>query len=67
MSISYGAVFSREKNSELSQFLPGFHLEEYNTQQRCERCVSQNYRLQEKAPATSWSRDSFAQVEETAG
>lgn len=27
----------------------------------------ENYRLQEKVPATSWSGDSFAQVEETAG
>ena len=63
-------IFSREKNQSRVVSVPpripsrGVQL----TQQKDARGVSlKNYCLQEKAPATSWSRDSFAQVEETAG
>ena len=63
-------TFSKEKNQSRVVSVPprspsrGAQL----TQQKDVRGVLlENYRLQEKAPATSWRRDSFAQVEETAG
>ena len=63
-------TFSKEKNQSRVVSVPprspsrGAQL----TQQKDVRGVPlENYRLQEKAPATSWRRDSFAQVEEPAG